>query len=223
MALLQPRRTRSSAHPPLGGVVDCFRSYAGRPHPPFRRRRSSLRACLSSERGEQLINALYNLEPKLAKSGVFILRYSLVMIFLGFGLFKFTAYEAAAIAPLTENSPFFSWINAALGQRGGSNLIGTIEIITAILIALRQPFPRLSAMGSLMAAFALVGTLSFLVTTPGLDPKSTDAGFLMKDIVLLGAALWTAAEALSAARTRDTASGRPLAAATRLPGAETSH
>ena len=56
---------------------------------------------------------------------------------------------------------------------------------------------------SLMASFALVGTLSFLFTTPGLDPKSIDAGFLVKDIVLLGAALWTASEALLAAKQRD--------------------
>ncbi|MBN6152197.1 DUF417 family protein [Xanthomonas sp. AmX2] len=148
------------------------------------------------------MNALYNLQPKLANVGTFVLRYSLVLIFLGFGLFKFTAYEAAAIAPLIENSPFFSWINA-LGRQGASNLIGTIEVITAILIALRKPFPKLSAVGSLMASFALVGTLSFLFTTPGIDPKTTTAGFLFKDLVLLGAALWTASEALLGAKQRD--------------------
>ena len=152
------------------------------------------------------MNALYNLQPKLADVGTFILRYSLVLIFLGYGLLKFTAYEAAAIAPLTENSPFFSWLNALLGRQGGSDLIGTVEVITAVLIALRLPFPKLSAVGSLMASFALVGTLSFLFTTPGLDLKSTVAGFLIKDIVLLGAALWTASEALIAARSHATPS-----------------
>ena len=49
---------------------------------------------------------------------------------------------------------------------------------------------------------ALVNTLSFLVTTPHLDPQSSDAGFLLKDITLLGAALWSAAEAFAAARSR---------------------
>jgi reactive chlorine resistance protein C len=90
-----------------------------------------------------------------------------------------------------------------LGRQGASNLIGTIEVITAILIALRTPFPKLSAAGSLMASFALVGTLSFLFTTPGIDPKTTTAGFLFKDLVLLGAALWTTSEALLGARQRD--------------------
>jgi reactive chlorine resistance protein C len=41
-------------------------------------------------------------------------------------------------------------------------------------------------------------TLSFLVTTPGaLSPTSPFQQFLLKDLVLLGAALLTAAEALS--------------------------
>ncbi|MDH4574049.1 DUF417 family protein [Salinicola acroporae] len=149
------------------------------------------------------MNALDKLQPLIATAGLIILRYSLVLIFLGYGLFKFTAYEAAAIAPLTENSPFFSWVNAWLGQRGGSNLIGVIEVITAVLIALRQPFPKLSALGSLMAAFALIGTLSFLLTTPDLGLESVTAGFLVKDLALLGAALWTSSEALLASKRRD--------------------
>ncbi|WP_198655714.1 DUF417 family protein [Salinicola sp. CR57] len=149
------------------------------------------------------MNALDRLQPLIAAAGLIILRYSLVLIFLGYGLFKFTAYEAAAIAPLTENSPLFSWVNAWLGQRGGSNLIGVIEVITAVLIALRRPFPKLSALGSLMAAFALVGTLSFLFTTPDLGLETVTAGFLVKDLTLLGAALWTSSEALLASKRRD--------------------
>ena len=44
-------------------------------------------------------------------------------------------------------------------------------------------------------------TLSFLLTTPGaLMPTNPFQQFLLKDIVLLGAALLTAAEAVSAGR-----------------------
>jgi len=43
--------------------------------------------------------------------------------------------------------------------------------------------------------------VSFLATTPGVfAPDHPFGGFLMKDVVLLGAALYTAAEALGAAR-----------------------
>jgi uncharacterized membrane protein YkgB len=46
-------------------------------------------------------------------------------------------------------------------------------------------------------------TLSFLVSTPGvLEPTNPFGGFLMKDVILLGAALYTAAEALQAAKAK---------------------
>jgi uncharacterized membrane protein YkgB len=43
-----------------------------------------------------------------------------------------------------------------------------------------------------------LATLSFLVTTPGLD--SGTQGFIMKDVFLLGAAVRSAGEALRLAR-----------------------
>lgn len=141
---------------------------------------------------------LETMQHHIDRIGAGILRYSLVVIFLGFGLYKFTAQEAAAIAPLTENSPFFFWLNPLLGTQGGSNLIGVVEVAIAVAIAARKRLPLVSAVGSLAAAGSLVVTLSFLISTPGLDPMSADAAFIVKDSTLLGAALWTAAEALRA-------------------------
>lgn len=141
-------------------------------------------------------------EARTAGVGGVILRYSLVFFFLVFGLFKFTAKEAAGIQPMTEHSVGLFWVNRLLGVQGGSNLIGVIEITVALLIAVRHWAPRLSMWGSFGAAFALANTLSFLFTTPGLDPQGSDMGFLLKDITLLGAALWSAAEASSASRAR---------------------
>ena len=52
---------------------------------------------------------------------------------------------------------------------------------------------------SLVASSMFVVTLSFLVTTPDVfQPSSPWGGFLMKDIMFLGAALLTGAEALGA-------------------------
>jgi uncharacterized membrane protein YkgB len=46
-------------------------------------------------------------------------------------------------------------------------------------------------------------TLSFLITTPGvLAPTHPMGGFLLEDVILLGAAPFTAAEALEAAATK---------------------
>jgi uncharacterized membrane protein YkgB len=50
-----------------------------------------------------------------------------------------------------------------------------------------------------MASGMFLVTLSFLITTPNVfAPSSPWGGFLMKDLILLGAALSTAAEALRA-------------------------
>lgn len=108
--------------------------------------------------------------------------------------------EANAIAPLTENSPFLFWLNGLLGRQGGSNLIGVMEIVIAAMIAARSFNPIVSSLGSLAAAGALAVTLSFLFSTPGLSMLSVDAGFLVKDLTLLGASLWAAGEALAAVK-----------------------
>ena len=83
-----------------------------------------------------------------------------------------------------------------------SNLIGAIEIAVAALIALRPFSAKLSFIGSIGAVITFLLTVSFLFSTPGAFhfsrgfPVLGDAGqFLIKDLVLLGASIWTAAEA----------------------------
>lgn len=141
------------------------------------------------------------------RAATFVLRWGLVVIITWFGLFKFTPTEAQAIQPLLANSPFLSWLYAFLEVEGASRLIGTVELAIALLIALRPAAPRLSAAGSLAAVGMFATTLSFLVTTPGVWVQvdgfvvpNEIGGFLLKDLFLLGAALWTAGEALEAAR-----------------------
>ena len=142
-----------------------------------------------------------NRTRRLAAAGRGVLRYGLVALLALWGASKFTALEAEAIQPLVAHSPLLGWLYPLLGVRGASSLIGVIELSAAALIALRRWRPRLSAIGSLLAAVTFVVTLSFLVTTPGvLAPTNPFGGFLMKDIMLLGAALYTAAEALDAGR-----------------------
>lgn len=147
-----------------------------------------------------------SIEQRLGRLGGVIARWSLVFFFLAFGLYKFTAEEAAGIAPLLTHSPVFFWAIPALGQQGASNFVGVLEIAFAVLIALRHVLPRLSGYGSLATAGALVVTLSFLFTTPKLDPAL--GGFIIKDLTLLGAALWSAGEAFAAARLRGEGAAR---------------
>lgn len=107
------------------------------------------------------------MEATLGRIGVLLLRYGLVVIFLWFGLLKFTAYEAEGIAPLAMHSPLLSWALAALGKQGLSNAIGAIEIAVGVLIAMRAWSAGVSAIGSIGAAITFLITLSFLFSTPG--------------------------------------------------------
>ena len=74
-----------------------------------------------------------------------LLRWALVIIFLWFGGMKFTAYEAAGIAPFIEHSPILSWLLALFGVQGASYVIGVMELSTAtalILGAFQPIFPH---------------------------------------------------------------------------------
>jgi uncharacterized membrane protein YkgB len=147
-----------------------------------------------------------NRTQRLAAIGRAVLRYGLVALLLLWGTFKFAAFEAEGIRPLVEHSPLLRWMYPLLGLRGTSSLIGVIELSAALLMCMRRWRPALSAVGSLLAAGTFLVTLSFLFTTPGvLAPTNPFGGFLMKDIMLLGAALYTAAEALEAASQHPTA------------------
>lgn len=126
--------------------------------------------------------------------GAGILRYGLVLFLVLFGLAKFTDAEAQTIQPWVANSPFLGWLYAVTTLQGASNIIGIIELTVGALLAVRPWWPRVSVLGSLGATIAFLITLSFLFTTPNLSPEWQ--GFLMKDLILVGAAIWTAGDAL---------------------------
>jgi uncharacterized membrane protein YkgB len=132
---------------------------------------------------------------RLLLIGEFMLRYSLVFFLLFFGSLKWTAEEAKGIEPWMVHSPLLFWLVRAFGIQAASECIGAIELTVGVLIAMRYWWPRLSAIGSTAGIFMFLTTLSFLVTTPDVGEAS---GFLLKDLTLLGAAIWTAGEALQA-------------------------
>lgn len=136
--------------------------------------------------------------------GALLLRYGLVVVIGWIGAMKFTAYEAAGIQPLVANSPLLSWTYAVWGVQGFSNFLGVVEITVAVLIALRPISTMLAALGSVMAIGMFLTTLSFILSTPGWEPSlggfpalsAMPGQFLLKDIVLLGAAVWSLGDAL---------------------------
>lgn len=137
-----------------------------------------------------------------------LLRYGLVLVIGWIGLLKFATYEAEGIQPLVANSPFMAWLYDIFSVTTFSTLLGIVEVTAAVLIAVKPWLPKLSAAGSAVAIVLFLTTLSFLFTTPGIGQASAGGfpllsvvgEFLIKDVVLLGAAVWTLADALRATR-----------------------
>ena len=122
-----------------------------------------------------------------------ILRWVMVVIFVSFGMQKFTLQSAQGIAQFISNSPFVSWLSV-FGLRGEAYFLGVVEFVIAALLAAGAFSPILSAAGALMGVVTFAITWSFFFTTPGVvtwslstDPMAWNltGEFLFKDIVLL--------------------------------------
>ncbi|WP_372510026.1 DUF417 family protein [Mycobacterium mantenii] len=140
----------------------------------------------------------------LTRWGRLISRYGLVVVLAWIGFGKYVKMESRV---LIEHSPLMSWIYDVLSVTAVARALGAMEIVAAVLIALRPVWPRASAAGSALAVMLFLGTLSFLFTTPGV--VATHAGgipvlsalpgqFLLKDLVLIGVSLWTLGDSIAA-------------------------
>jgi reactive chlorine resistance protein C len=121
----------------------------------------------------------------------------LVLVLGWIGAMKFTAVEAAGIAPLVETSPVLAWLLTLMPLQTVSNLIGMVELITVVGLIGYWFSNTLFRMGLVLAILTFVVTLSFLVTFPGSwagdqggFPALGQAGhFLLKDLPLLAVCL----------------------------------
>jgi uncharacterized membrane protein YkgB len=142
--------------------------------------------------------------------GLLTLRYGLVLILFWIGAMKFTAFEAEAIKPLIETSPFIRWLYRMFDLQTVSNLLGVTEIMIGVMIAVRPYSAKVDALGSAFAVLMFLTTFSFLFSLPGWEPSlggfpalSSAGGFLLKDICLLGTALWSLGETASAVKSEN--------------------
>lgn len=144
----------------------------------------------------------YNLRIAEKNTGpysyLWLLRWSLVVIFLWFGGMKFTHYEALGIAPFVANSYITSWLHSLFGIQGASYFLGVAELTTAILLIAGAFNSLLSFLGAFLSSITFLVTITFFITTPGVFESSLggfpaiSAGigqFLLKDLVLLCASL----------------------------------
>src|SRR5437588_10914726 len=138
------------------------------------------------------------------KISAFVLRYGLLLVVFWIGCVKFTAYESKGVFNHASHSPVLAWDYHMLNVRDFSRGLGVIEITSALLLAARPVWPKLSIIGSLAGIGMFLTTLSFVITTPGVWQAgygfpalaASPGQFLVKDVVLLGAATWTLADSV---------------------------
>lgn len=122
-------------------------------------------------------------------TGYYISLYGIALILLWIGIFKFTPTEAAAIQVLVSSHPLMAWLYRFFDLQTVSNLIGVIEILTAIVIIL-LPFHKIfryAASAGILITFTI--TLSFLFTSGSwkiVDSVPVTDFFILKDLVCLG-------------------------------------
>jgi len=140
--------------------------------------------------------------------GDYGLRFSVILVLAWIGAMKFTAYEAGAIEGLVASSPFTSWLYSVFTLQGASNLIGSVEIATAVALLIGPLNRNIAIAGAVVAAITFTVTLSFVFTAPGWEASlggfpalSVVPGqFLLKDAVLLAAAVSLLGRALTQTR-----------------------
>jgi len=117
----------------------------------------------------------------------------MVLIFVCFGIQKFTPQSAHGIAQYIGHSPFVGWLGV-FGERGEAYFLGVVELATAVLFAAGAVSAAASVAAALMGAVTFLITWSFFFTTPGVvtwsvstDPIAWNltGEFLFKDVVLL--------------------------------------
>ncbi|MES2755664.1 MAG: DUF417 family protein [Pseudomonadota bacterium] len=119
------------------------------------------------------------------------LRWSLVVIFVLFGIAKFAAYEAEGVAKIGEKHPLLSWLYPLWGPYVASGIIGAIELATAACLAVGAWSPRISLIGGVMGVCTFLITLSIALGAPiwqeayGAPFLGMIGQFLAKDLGLL--------------------------------------
>src|SRR6201995_5099076 len=96
-----------------------------------------------------------------------VMSIGMIVMLLWAGSYKMTAPGAEGIIPLVSNSPLISWHFKLLGPYVGSDIIGTTEVIAAILMITGYFKPKAGIVGGLIATLMFFTTSTMVITTPG--------------------------------------------------------
>ncbi|MFC5863248.1 YkgB family protein [Acidicapsa dinghuensis] len=129
-----------------------------------------------------------------------VISIGMIVMLLWAGSYKMTRPGAEGIIPLVSNSFLVWWHFKLFGPYIGSDLIGTTEWLTAILIIAGYFRPRAGIVGGLLGVVIFFTTSTMLLSTPGaiisvpgiegMRYMSFLGLFLYKDIIALGGCLY---------------------------------
>jgi reactive chlorine resistance protein C len=144
--------------------------------------------------------------PVISRAGRAVALAGVVLPLLLIGILKFTQIEIDALKPLIAGTPWLAWLYPALGEVGASYLLGVVEILAALLLAISPWSARAGVAGGFLGAGTFLTTSSLLIALPVWEAASGGfpwlnglGSFLVKDIALLGIALVVLGQSLSAA------------------------
>ncbi len=138
--------------------------------------------------------ALFEWASHMDRAAVAVTRLALIVVLLWIGGLKAAKYEADSIVPFVANSPLMRFFYADRRH----------------LLAAHPWLPQVATVGSAMIALMSLTTLSFLVTTPeawlpavgdtthGFPFLAGPGRLVLKDTIMLGAALMTMADSAKA-------------------------
>jgi len=137
----------------------------------------------------------------LAKSfktiGQFILRYGLAIAFIWLGLLKLKNSEADYLREVLSNSSVFSWMLTYITPYAFSQLIAYLQMMIGVAIAVKPVARKVSFWGGVVASVILLLSVSTIFTSAyvwqapyGFPELSKLGQSILKDVILLGAAMW---------------------------------
>jgi uncharacterized membrane protein YkgB len=128
----------------------------------------------------------------------YLIRASMVIIFLFFGYQKWFEYEAQVLSPYISNGPLIFWLHPLFGIRGATWFLGVSEWTFGTLLFLGFWNKKLGILGALGSSVTFICTVTIIPFMPdgwaasagGFPAMTEHVAFLMKDIVLFSASVY---------------------------------
>jgi uncharacterized membrane protein YkgB len=127
-----------------------------------------------------------------------LIRAAMVFTFFAFSIQKWNQYTIEMLVPMISHSPVVFWLLPVFGVRGAGYFLATTETIFGTLIFLGYWSPKLGVLGALGSIVTFIGTTTIIPFLPdawtqeagGFPIMTLPLGFLMKDVLFLGASFY---------------------------------